>query len=180
MLTIQDAEKSMQEAVSFLQESLQKVRAGRANPDLVKGIKVNAYNSQMPVEQLANINVADPTLLTVQPWDKSLVQEIVKAIQSSDIGITPSVDGDLIRLPIPPMTTERREEYVKLVKQKAEEARISIRQRRKDFLVDLGKQEGLSEDEVKRLEKQLQDIVDDMNDKVEEIGQAKEQELMQI
>jgi ribosome recycling factor len=182
MVEIQEIRTKLREAVDHFHDELKKVRAGRANPELVKDIKVTAYSTQMPLEQLANINVADPTLIVVQPWDKTIVNDIVKAIQSSNVGITPSVDGDLIRLPIPPLTTERREEYVKLMKQKAEESKISIRQKRKDFLLELEqeKKNGLSEDDFKRYEKDLQNIVDEMNKEIDNIAEAKEKELMQL
>ena len=137
----------------------------------------------MPVEQVANINVVDSTLITIKPWDKTLIPEVVKAIQSSDLGINPSADGELIRLPLPPMTQETRQEYVKILKQKAEDARISIRQKRKEYLLDLNRQkdeENLPEEDMKREEKALQELVDKMNKKVEELAQAKEKDLLTV
>jgi ribosome recycling factor len=181
MADLSSSKSKMQNSISFLEDEFRKIRAGRANPDMVKDIKVNAYNTSMPLEQLANISVADPRLLTVQPWDKTVVQEVVKALQESDLGINPIVDGNLIRLPLPQLTTEQREEYVKLAKQKTEEARVSIRQKRKDFLLELDKEKSnMSEDEFKRMEKELQEVVDEMNKKIEELSEKKEQELLQI
>lgn len=178
---ISDLKLKMSETIEHLNAEFRKLRAGRANPDLVKDIKVSAYGSMMPLNQVANINVADSTLLTVQPWDKTLTPEVVKAIQSSGIGINPAVDGDLIRLPIPPLTQERRTEYVKMMKQKAEEAKISIRQKRKEFLDDLDlEKEGSSEDEIKRKEKDLQALIDSLNKEIDDMSQRKEDELMQV
>jgi len=180
---LDDVRTKMLGSVNYLKDELRKIRAGRANPDMVKNIMVSAYDTQMPIEQLANINVVDPTLITIQPWDKTVIAEISKAIQSSDVGINPSIDGDLIRLPIPSLTSERRQEYVKLMKQKVEEARISIRQKRKDFLLDLEqmqKKENLPEEEKKRHEKGLQSLVEEMNTEVESISQSKEEELLKV
>ena len=182
MADIEQMKQKMNSALDHFSSELKKIRAGRANPDMIKDIVINAYDTKMPIEQLANIHVVDPTLLTVQPWDKTLVPEISKVIQASDLGINPLVDGDAIKLPLPPLTSERREEYVKIMKNKIEEARIQIRQRRKDFLLELEEEKkgGLPEDEVKRIEKQVQEVVDKMNDEIEKIGSAKEQELMSV
>ncbi|HEX9804580.1 MAG TPA: ribosome recycling factor [Candidatus Dojkabacteria bacterium] len=180
MLDIKALTNEMTQTLSHLKEELKKLRVGRANPDLIKDIKVEAYSTMMPMEQVANINVADATLLTVQPWDKTIIQSVVKAIQTSELGINPSVDGDLIRIPIPPLTQERREEYVKIMKQKLEEAKISVRQKRKEFIDGLESNKGASEDEIERDEKELQKIIDSTNSQIEEIGEAKEKDLLQV
>lgn len=180
MPNLDNLRTNLNSSVEHFQAELKKIRAGRANPDLVKGITVMAYGTAMPLEQVSNINVVDATLITLQPWDKTVVPEVVKAIQASDLGINPSVDGNLIRLPIPPLTSERREEYVKVMRQKLEESRINIRQKRKDFLLDVEKEKkenSLPEEEVKRIEEDVQKIVDEYNKKVEEIASAKEKEL---
>jgi ribosome recycling factor len=180
MIDFQKVKKDLEKSVEHLKDELKRIRAGRANPDLVKGIKVNAYGSQSPIEQLANINVADSSLLTIEPWDKNIVNDVVKAIQTSDIGINPNVDGKLIRLPIPPLTTERRKEYIKILNEKVEEAKISVRRKRQDYLSDITNNDDLSEDRIKGMRNKLQKIVDDINEKIEEVGNKKEKELSNI
>lgn len=182
MFDIAETKKQFEETVEHFKLELKKIRAGRANPDMIKDIKVEAYGSGMPLEQVANINVADATLLVVQPWDKTLLDEVSKAIQTANLGINPQQDGDIIRLPIPPLTAERRQEYVKLMKQKSEEAKISIRQKRKDSLDELSlyKSEGMSEDEVERNEKEIQKLVDQMNTNIDELADEKHQELTKV
>ncbi len=182
-ITFEQTDKEFDKVIEFFKNEAAKIRSGRANPDLISDIQVSAYESIMPLNQLANITISDATLLVVQPWDKSLFDAIEKAIRESDLGINPQRDGDIIRLPLPSLTQERREEYVKILKQKAEEARISIRQVRKEALLDLdsrGESGDLSEDDVKRMEKELQKKVDDANARIEEITQKKEQELMSV
>lgn len=180
-INISEVSSKMDEVINHLKNEFNKFRAGRANPDMIKGIKVMAYGSMMPIEQVANINVADPTLLTVQPWDKSLVSEVLKSIQSAGLGINPSADGELIRLPIPPLTSERRAEYVKMMKAKSEEAKISVRQKRKEFIDAVEKlSDSVSEDETKRHEKDIQTVVDATNVKIDEITAKKEKELLEV
>jgi ribosome recycling factor len=182
-ISLAQADSSFQKAIDFFNQELSKIRSGRANPDLISGILVDAYSQKMPLSQLANINVADAGLLTVQPWDKSLVDNIVKAIEASDIGIAPLVDGDLIRLPLPALTQERREEYVKLLSKKTEEARISIRQIRKEVILWLEAEKAagnLTEDDMKRDERELQQKVDAQNEKIDQLSKDKENELMQV
>lgn len=180
---LEDVDTSYQMVLDNLKIDMQKLRSGRANPDLVSDIKVSSYGQMMPLNQLANINVADPTLLVVQVWDKTNLDEVEKAIKASDIGITPLRDGEIIRLPLPPLTEERRVEYVKLLKQKVEEARIQVRQIRKDILLGLEEQKDAgqkSEDDMKRNEKTLQEKVDEYNLKIEEMAKDKEEELMRV
>jgi len=182
-INLNDADSEFKKIVDYYKDELSKLRSGRANPDLVAGIKVNAYGQSMPLNQLANINVADPTLLVVQPWDKTLVNEIRTSISSANIGINPLVDGDLIRLPLPALTEERRQEYVKLLKSKEEEARVRVRQVRKDVLVGLEEDKKatvLSEDDFDRKEKELQLKVDDINKEIEQIAISKEKDLMTV
>jgi len=184
MADLNETRKDMEKTLSFFEEELRKIRAGRAHPDMVRHIKVNvaAYKSTMPLEQLANINAVDATLLTIQPWDRNVINDVVKALSASDLSITPIIEGNLIKLPLPQLTTERREEYIKIMRQKAEEARIAIRQKRKSYLLDLEKykEEGMSEDDFKRYEKELQELVNEMNKKIEEVAKKKEEELKKI
>lgn len=182
-INFQNAEGEFSRVIEHYNRELMKLRSGRANPELVADIKVEAYGQQMPINQLANINVADPSLLVIQPWDKTVIEEIVKAIKVSDIGVQPAVDGEIIRLPMPPLTQERREEYVKILGKRTEEARVSIRQLRKDILLGIEEEQeskGLSEDEKERKEKELQLKVEEYNTKIEEISKSKENELMQV
>jgi ribosome recycling factor len=176
-------EKKAESTVAFLAEELKKIRSGRATPSIVEDINVEAYGATQPVKNIGNINVADPTLLVIQPWDKSLLPNIVKAIVAENLGLNPQINGDLIRVPMPPLTEERRKEYVKLMKDKLEEARISIRNVRKEVLTTLksDQEQGIiTEDDLERYEKELQKLVDGANQDIEKKGEAKEQELMTI
>lgn len=178
-----EAVAQFETVIAHLKRELNNIRAGRANSSLVDEIKADVYGSQMPISQLATISVVDSSLITVQPWDKSNIDQIRKAIEIAEIGINPTVDGDLIRLPIPMLTEERRREYVKIMKGKLEEAKISIRQHRKDLLHQLSKEKkenSLSEDDCDAYEKELQKIVDDYNKMIDDIGRAKEQELLTV
>jgi len=180
---MQNIDEAFSASLDYFNSELSKLRSGRANPDLVSGIKVNAYGQQMPIDQLANVSVADPTLLVIQPWDKTLLPEIKKAVEIADIGIAPIVDAEMIRLPVPPLTQERRLEYVKLLKQKAEDQKIRVRQIRKEVLLNMqedDKKNPIGEDEKKRQEKLLQDKVDQINKEIDKISSEKEAELMKI
>ncbi|MBD3280860.1 ribosome recycling factor [Candidatus Dojkabacteria bacterium] len=179
----QEADSEFGKAIDNLINELGKLRSGRASTDLVSDIKADAYGQKMPIEQLANINVVDATLLTVQPWDQTVTQEIEKAIRASDNGLNPSVDGDLIRIPLPPLTEERRKEYVKILKQKVEEARIRVRQIRQEIMnnIDEAEENGdMSEDEADRQRKLLQEKVDAVNGQIEELSEEKEKDLMTV
>lgn len=159
------------------------IRAGRANPALIENIPVEAYGGRMKLIEVGNISAPQPTLLTVQVWDSSILQNVIKAIQESNLGLNPSNESNLIRLPIPPLTTERREEFIKLLHQKMEEAKVSIRQIRHDFR-HLWKDEQDSgqfgEDEFFRREKLLQELIDKKMLEVEGLGKAKAEELTKV
>ena len=159
------------------------MRAGRANPSLVENIKAETYGQKMPINQIANINIIDATLITIKPWDKSNIDAIRKAISDSDLGLNPVVDGEIVRLPIPSLTEERRKEFVKIMKNKIEETKISIRQIRKevlDFIDEQKSKKMIGEDDAERMEKDLQKMVEDANTKVEKLGEQKEKELMVV
>lgn len=159
------------------------IRAGRANPALVENLPVSVYGSTMKLVELGTISAPQPTLLTVQVWDVSILDNVIKAIQEANLGLNPSNEGNLIRLPIPPLTSERREEFIKLLHLKMENVRVEIRQIRHDFRNDWKKlEEGgqFGEDEFFRREKLLQDLVDKKILEVESLGKAKEEELIQI
>ncbi|MFQ5492556.1 MAG: ribosome recycling factor [Candidatus Dojkabacteria bacterium] len=177
------AESKFKEVVEFLGSELVGMRAGRASPALVENIQVEAYSQKMPLNQLANIIVVDATLITVKPWDKATIDAIEKALKAADLGIKVQADGEQLRLPIPPLTEERRQEYVKLMKTKLEESRIAIRQIRKDVLDGLEADQDrklITEDDHTRLEKELQGLVDKYNDQIKEIGKDKEAELLEV
>jgi len=159
------------------------IRAGRANPALIENIPVNVYGSNMKLSEVGNISAPQPTLLTVQVWDVTILDKVIKSIQEANLGLNPSNEGNLIRLPIPPLTAERREEFIKLLHQKIEESNVSIRQIRHDFRNQWKKEsdEGqYGEDEFFRREKILQELVDKKIKEIEAIGKAKEEELIQI
>ena len=159
------------------------IRAGRANPALVENILVDVYGSKMKLVELGNISAPQPTLLTVQVWDASILDKVIKTIQEANLGLNPSNEGTLIRLPIPPLTTERREEFIKLLHQKIEEARVEIRQIRHDFRNEWKKtqEEGqYGEDEFFRREKVLQELIDKKIQEIEDLKKVKEEELTQI
>lgn len=183
MTPLSQADNKFNDAISRFESELKKLRVGRPTPDMFAGIKVEAYGSQMTMESVSSINIVDASLVTIQPWDKSLIGAIDKAIKASNLGLNPQIDGDLIRLPIPPLTQEKRQDMVKIVKQAAENCRIQIRVIRKDVMdhIDHELKEGLiSEDQKKANEKQLQDKVDAANKKVEELVAAKESALMTV
>lgn len=159
------------------------IRAGRANPALIENILVDVYGSKMKLNEVGNISAPQPSLLTIQVWDASILDKVIKAIQEANLGLNPSNEGTLIRLPIPPLTAERREEFIKLLHQKIEETHVAIRQIRHDFRNGWKKEsdEGqFGEDEFFRREKILQELVDKKILEIEHLGKAKEEELTQI
>jgi len=178
----QSSEK-IEAALHHFKVEIAGIRAGRANPSLIENIPVEAYGGKMKLMEVGNISAPQPTLLTVSVWDVSLLDNVIKAIQEANLGLNPSNDGTLIRLPIPPLTAERREEFIKMLHKKMEIARVEIRQIRQDFRNEWKKQsdEGkFSEDEFFRREKMLQDLVDKKIMEIEELGKAKEEELKEI
>ena len=159
------------------------IRAGRANPGLIESVSVEAYGGKMKLIEVGNISAPQPSLLTVQVWDASILQNVIKAIQEANLGLNPSNEGTLIRLPIPPLTQERREEFIKILHQKKEEAKVQIRQIRQDFrnVWKKDSEDGkISEDEFNRREKLLQELVDKKIVEVESLGKLKAEELTQI
>jgi ribosome recycling factor len=181
--TLKDAEHRMQSAVAALDREMNAVRTGRARPALVESLKVEYYGTPTPLNQMATINAPDPRMITIQPFDKSQLGTIEKAIQKSDLGLTPSNDGNLIRLVIPPLTEDRRKELVKQVHKKAEEARVAVRNVRRDSLEHLRKAQHdktITDDEERRAQDRLQKITDRYVAEVDRHGQAKEKELLEV
>ncbi len=182
-LRFDQAQQALDNALEHLKREFSTIRAGRANPHMLDTIQVDVYGQMMPINQVANVTVVDASLITIKPWDKQNLEHIKKAIEKSDLGISPSLDSDLIRLPIPALTEERRVEYVKLMKAKSEEARIEVRQIRHDVIEGLDKDKEssrLTEDEYDAKLKQLQVYVEETNQKVENLSKDKEKELMTV
>ena len=180
---LQEPNQKIQNALDHLKVELSGIRAGRANPSLVENIPVDAYGSKMKLMEVGTISAPQPTLLTIQVWDASLVESIVKAIQEANLGLNPSNDGQMVRLPLPPLTEERRQEFVKLTHQKLEEVKVSIRQIRQDSRNSWMQEKdngSISEDEFFRREKLLQELVDKKTAEAEVVAKAKQEELTQI
>ncbi len=180
---LNDVNTKIDAALHHFKVEIAGIRAGRANPSLIENISVEAYGSHMKLNEVGNISAPQPSLLTVQVWDASILDKVIKAIQEANLGLNPSNEGTLIRLPIPPLTAERREEFIKLLHQKREEANVSIRQIRHDFRNDWKKESEdgtFGEDEFFRREKILQELVDKKVAEVEQLGKLKEEELIQI
>ena len=179
-----EIELKIKTSIEHLQEELKKVRTGRAHPDMISGLMVDAYGAQMPLNQLANVTTPEPQLLQISPFDPSNIEAISKAIRDNpSLGMNPSDNGRLIRVPIPPLTTERRQEMVKILGSKAEEARISIRSIRHDFLKDakeLKDSKGITEDDLKRLEKEITEKIEKSNKSIDDAIKAKEAEIMTV
>ncbi|MEW6274497.1 MAG: ribosome recycling factor [Bacillota bacterium] len=180
---ISEAETNMKKSLEVLKKEFAGLRAGRATPALLDKVMVSYYGNLMPVNQLANISAPEARLLLIQPWDKAVLPEIEKAILKSDLGITPASDGNVIRLVIPQLTQERRAELVKVVRKKAEEGRVAIRNIRRDTN-DLFKQQQkkgeLSEDELRRLQEEVQKLTDKYIKEIDQLVANKEQEIMQV
>ena len=183
MPTVEDAKTQMEAALEALRREFATVRTGKATPALLDTVRVEAYGSQMPLNQLATISTPESSLLVLQPFDKTLLPDIERAIMTADLGLNPANDGNIIRIPIPPLNEERRQEYVKLLHRMTEEGRISIRHARRtvrDELHQLVRDHELSEDESRRREDQLEKLTKDYVEKVDEILKSKEAEVMAI
>jgi ribosome recycling factor len=173
----------MARAIEALKRELASVRTGRASLALLEGIMVNYYGTQTPLQQLASLSIPDSRQIAIQPWEQKIIPDIEKAILKSDLGLTPTNDGKIVRINIPPLTEERRKQLVKAVKKKAEETKIAIRNIRRDAneeLKKLEKEKHLSEDEVRRLQEETQKITDSYIAKVDEILGHKEKEIMEV
>jgi ribosome recycling factor len=180
---LDDGKRRMDKSVEATQHEFNTVRTGRASAALLDRISVDYYGQQTPVKQLASINVPEPRMLTIQPFDPSSVKAIERAIQESDLGVTPSNDGKLIRLPIPTLTEERRKELVKIVRHLAEDGRVAIRNVRRDVMHDLKElvRDGeVGDDEERRAEDRLQKITDEHVHRIDDLLKKKEEEIMEV
>ena len=179
---IEPAEEKMILAVDYLEETLARIRAGKANVKILDGIKVDYYGSAAPISNVANVAVPDARTITITPWEKSMFKEIEKAIINSELGITPENNGEVIRLSIPPLTEDRRKSLVKQFKGEAEDAKISVRNARRDAIEGLKKAQknGLPEDAAKDAEAKVQKIHDNYIKKIDAVFAAKEKEILTV
>jgi ribosome recycling factor len=178
-----EAKGAMEKSLKSLRQELQKVRTGRASTALLDGIQVDYYGTPTPLNQLANLSSPDPRLIVISPYDKGAMSGIEKAILTSDLGLTPSNDGKVVRIPIPPLTEQRRKELVKHVHRLAEDHKVGVREARRDALTMLKDLEGegaIPADDRRREEKRIQTLTDDYSKKIEETSAQKEQEILQV
>lgn len=178
---IQETKQKMAKALEVLQNDVATVRTGKASPSLVENVVVSVYGgtTKMRVMEVATVGVSDPHTLVLTPFDNSIIGEIQKGIQDANLGLSPAINGEIIRINIPPLSQERRQELIKLMHQKLENGKIMVRQIRHDGMSEIKKQE-LPEDETARLEKEVQKLTDEMSAEIDTIGKKKEEELLQI
>jgi ribosome recycling factor len=181
-LLLEDTRNKMEKSISHLENELVKIRAGKANPHMLDGIMVNYYGVQTPLNQVSNIGTPDPRLLVIQPWDRSIIETIEKAIMQANIGLNPVNNGEVIRINVPPLTEERRKDLVKQVKNEGENTKIGIRTARRDANEELKKmkKEGLAEDEEKIAQDEVQKLTDEYTEKIDMILEAKEKDIMTV
>lgn len=179
---VKEAKSKMKKAVEHLADELARVRAGKANPRILDGVNVDYYGVSTPLYQIANIGTPDARTITIQPWDKNVIDKVEKAIMDSNLGLNPSNHGDLLRINIPPLTEERRKELVKQIHNEGENAKVSVRNARRDANDKLKKlkNDGTPEDETDRGEEEVQKYTDEYGKKVDEVMQAKEDEIMTV
>ena len=180
---LKDAETRMGKSVDALENEMSRLRTGRAHPSLLEHVRVDYYGSETPLSQVANINTEDARTLSVTPWEQSMVQAVEKAIINSDLGLNPNTAGTIIRVPVPPMTEERRKDMVKVVRAEAESARVSVRNIRRDAnsdLKELEKEKEISKDELRKSEEDVQKLTDAAIKNVDAVLQKKEDDLMEV
>lgn len=181
-LILEDSKQAMEKSIIHLNLELGKIRAGRANPSMLDSVKVDYYGSLTPLSQIANISTLDSRTLTIQPWEKAMLEEITKTIMNANLGLNPQNNGEVILISVPVLTEERRIDLVKRSKAEGEQAKISIRSQRKDAneMVRNLKEEGLSEDEIKTSEEEIQKLTDLFTKKVDELVDLKEADIMKV
>jgi len=177
---LKQARQSMGKAVESVKREFSTVRTGKATTSLLDLVKVEAYGNVMPLNQVASVSAPEPKLLTVQPWDKSLLKAVEKGILASELGLTPANDGNVIRIPLPALTEDRRKELVKVIHKFAEEGRVAVRHARTDAIAKAKKAEHVSEDEKKHAEKDFQKAHDEHMKQIDEAVKAKEAEIMEV
>ena len=180
--TLKESEERMEMAAMFLEDQLSRVRAGRANVAILDGVRVNSYGSMVPLNQVANVSTPDPRTIAIRPWDKKMIKDIEKAIMDSDVGITPENNGEIVRLGIPQPTEERRKDLMKQCNKMGEKAKVEVRNVRSDIKDKLKKaiKDGLSEDNEKDAEVELQKIHDRFIKKIDDLLAAKNKEIMTV
>jgi ribosome recycling factor len=183
MPTVEDAKRHMEAALDAIRREFATVRTGKATPALLDTVRVDAYGTKMPINQVATVNAPEPALLVVQPFDKSIIADIERAIMTSDLGLNPANDGNVIRVPIPALNEERRKEYVKVLHKMAEEGRVSIRHARRTVRDELHakvKEHEIGEDEGRRREDALEKLTQEYVEKIDELLKHKEDEVMAL
>ena len=180
---LSELRENMNNTLDALKKQFMKIRTGRASTALLEGIKVNCYDTQMPLDQVASLSVPESRLITIKPWDQSIIGDIEKSILKSELGLTPMNDGKIIRISIPPLTEERRKELAKLAKKMAEEGKISIRNHRRDaneLFKELKNEKEISEDEMYKSQDEVQKITDEFIKKTDEVTAEKEREIIEF
>ena len=180
---LKDLQASLEKGIESFRRDLGKVRTGRANLSILDGLKVDYYGTPTPLNQVASLNVPDARLITIKPWEKTLIPEIEKSIRAAQLGLNPNSDGEIVRVPMPPLTEERRKELVKVVKKMAEEAKVAQRGARRDaneMLKELLKDKNITEDEEKAGLKRVQDATDASVAKIDDLVAKKEAEIMEV
>jgi ribosome recycling factor len=182
MLILEDAQDSMQKALNHLESELVRIRAGKANPQMLEGLTVDYYGTPTVLNQVGNVSVLDSRTLTIQPWEKNMLQPIERAIINANLGVTPQNDGNIIRLFLPPLTEERRKEFVKRANGEGEQSKVAVRSIRREAIEQIKKlqKDGLSEDEAKDAEKNMQELTDKYIAQVEKHLAAKEKDIMSV
>ncbi|MBS1947034.1 MAG: ribosome recycling factor [Bacteroidetes bacterium] len=181
-LIMEDAKDAMKKGIGHLETELLRIRAGKANPQMLDGLVVDYYGSPTPINQIGNISAVDSRTLTIQPWEKNMLQPIERAIIAANLGVTPQNDGNIIRLFMPPLTEERRKEFVKRANHEGEHSKVAVRSIRRDAIEEIKKlqKNGLSEDAAKDAEKEMQDITDKYIALIEKHLATKEKEIMSV
>jgi ribosome recycling factor len=180
---LSECRQNMNRTIEAFKKDLVRIRTGRASTALLDGVRVNCYDTQMPLDQVASMSVPESRLITIKPWDQSIIGEIEKSILKSELGLTPMNDGKIIRIPIPPLTETRRKELVKLAKKTAEEGKIAIRNHRREsneLLKELKNEKEISEDDLFKAQEEVQKITDEYIKKVDQITAEKEKEIMEF
>ncbi|MBT3302623.1 MAG: ribosome recycling factor [Bacteroidetes bacterium] len=182
LFIIEEGEDQMKRTITHLIESLNKVRAGKASPQMISDVYVDYYGAKTPLSQTANVNTPDPKTIMIQPWDKAMIQPIEKAIMASNLGFNPQNDGEVIRINVPPLTEERRKQLVKYINQEAENNRISIRNTRKkaNDEIKVIQKDGASEDDAKNAESKIQDLTTEYIKNIDDILAKKETEILTV
>ena len=181
--TLNDAEERMKKALEFVRHELAGIRTGKASPQLLDTVKVEAYGTHVPLQQVGSVSAPEPRLLVIQPWDKHLIKAICKGVNEANLGLNPTDDGSVVRIPIPTLTEDRRKDLVKLIAKLAEEGRVHIRQVRHDVLKDIKAQEHeheMSEDDAKRLGAEVQKLTDKAIAGIDELLKKKTAEVMEV